>query len=164
MKHLEVEYREYAILFYGHCWKTREVTFDFDEDTWPVVMLKRRGHKDPFDGKPVKDGAVSDNDYKAIWEAWRDANWESLASWQEKRRAIRQELGVEVSSHGSVEQSFLCVHIAKAFDSASRCYPQLVRPEIKPEWNGMLRRWFDEMGLEPPVGQLPNWWLVTWWG
>lgn len=179
MKHLdEPPPQEYALLFYGYRWSREEKLFEKD---WPILVLERRGQKNVLNGKPVQGDGMPYEAYHASFIAWRDQNYAELEDFAEKRHTVRNEFGVDADYYGSVKHPLPCAFISDSFRSASRASPQLVIPVAKPEWNGMLRHWLDEVGIEPPpqpelgwpftkkqIGPLrkqePGWWLVTWWG
>jgi len=161
-----------GILFYGFCWGDKH---DLDEagEGWVSVIHKRRGLPDPFanrerfrEKKPGEDYWAYDKAQRAALDAWFKANDAAVKSHLRDNEAIREEFGCDIGGHCSGEYSMPYVYIVDSMVVAGRGYPKDVSGKSlgeKPEWDALLAKFMDELGIERPH-PLPRWWLVSYWG
>lgn len=128
-----------ALLWYGYCWDDEVDLMPEDKDgdrrDWGEVYLERMGLN--------HDGDSPDERYL-------------------KRSAALEAAGVLIDSHCSSEYPIPLVAIASTKVRAWRGHPKSITSlEVRPEWEGMLAEFCRVMGITPPEGQKPQWWLAS---
>jgi hypothetical protein len=150
-----------AILFWGHCWDEErsapwldEGEEDAGDSDWEDRLATVRGIAPPRHGYP------STKDQSDEAQAIRT---EFTAFWDAKRKAAEQS-GCLVDSHCSGQCPMPYVAVAASRIVAARGYPEEVPSLVIGEtWRPMLEAFCRDMGITPPDGQEPRWWLVSDW-
>jgi hypothetical protein len=165
-----------AILFYGYCWDDEIDLFDPDGESddelndseWVDVVARKRGHKSPWDSYPEAecDAAPYGKERNAIGDKWMAENRAAIDAWAHLKKSIEQELGCEINHHCSQDCMIPYIEIADSGLFARRGYPARIDawPKAGDDWDGKLEKFCKELGIEPPPGQKPGWWLVSYWG
>lgn len=127
-----------AYLFYGFCWDDEEELFE-DGDEWFDTLARKRG----FVGEYVP---------------------------YEITKEIQAEFDVSMDTHCHSEYRMPLVYVKGTMLQAWRGTPKavpggyLVNPSTWMGWDTKLRAFCDTLGITPPEGQEPQWWLVSYWG
>lgn len=157
-----------AILFYGYCWKDEGDSIDTggeDGDGWVETILKKRAERNPWDDYPESISQIRDyGEKKRAGDEWIKANRAALDAWNDKKKAVEDEFGVELDSHCSGEYPIPYLYVKDGRAIANRGYPQEVTNlRVQPEWDEMLNKWLAEFRIDKPH-DAPRWWLVSYWG
>lgn len=150
-----------AILFWGYCW-TEEMAKPWDpegedasEEDAEGRYTRMRGEAAPSETYP------KDADKSPEAERVRAAFSEHWA----RQRGMVKEAGVTVGRHCSDSCSMPYVAVAASEVEASRGNPEAVSTlAVGPDWRERLDAYCSFMGITPPEGQAPQWWLVSYWG
>lgn len=152
-----------AILFWGYCWQEEKASpwapdeeddsegdSEGADDRYARLMGIQRPSK-PF---------PKDTDKSPKAEATRA---EFTAYWAAKRMAW-EAVGMEVSSHCSSECAMPYVAVKESHTKAWRGDPKPITSlEVGADWAERLDKFCTLMGITPPEGQNPQWWLVSDW-
>lgn len=156
-----------AILFYGYCWDEEIRLLPEGEDEWVDVIRVKRGIPDPWASFLEVGPQVSYEDKMSIEKEWKAKNRAALDAYYEAKKAIAKEYGCDIGSHCSDSCSIPYIAIASAGILAYRGYPKPISADdlkTDPAWDGLLRKFCEDVGITPPEGQEPRWWLVSYWG
>lgn len=167
-----------AILFYGYCWHEEGASIygergesDADDDDdgdryWPERVLANRGVKNPYDDFPKEIEAIRNYDEKRRkGDEWFAANRPSLDAWYKAKRDVEIEFGCSIGQHCSGDYPMPYVFVNASITRAARGYPkEITSLSVGDDWNEKLAKFVAELGIVPPEGQEPKWWLVSYWG
>lgn len=145
-----------AYLFYGYCWN-EEVEFEANIDEAAKAILAERGHVDPWNDYPGRDGA----------EAWMAQNDAAIDAFHALMDEVKSELGVDWGFHCHHEYSMPYLFIPGIEVTAYRGSPEAApdTSTVDPSWKPKLDAFLAGQGIEPPEGEnQPGWWLASWWG
>lgn len=149
-----------AILFWGYCWDEEKASPWFDEESGDGEETAERRHARmrgiveptgpyPPDADEGPDAATRRAEFSAYWEKERVA-------WAAAR--------MEVGSHCSASCPMPYVAIAESHTRAWRGYPKPITSlDVGADWSERLDAFCALMGIKPPLGQKPQWWLVSDW-
>jgi len=159
-----------AILFYGYCWddESELLPDEGDSSEWPERVALARGHTNPWLAFP--DEEVKKLPYpqqRTASDEWIKQHRAELDVWYEVKRDIEKEFGCEIGRHCSGDCPMPYITIAGSGKTVHRGYPETLTTSnlnISPEWDEMLERFMKELGISPPEGHSPGWWLASYWG
>lgn len=155
-----------AILFWGYCWDEEKDSpwardyADEDESSSDdeegaddryarLTGIVRPKGPYPSDSDKSPEAESLRSAFSAYWDAARKA-WE----------AVR----IEVGSHCSGDCPMPYVAIVESHTKAWRGYPKSIASlEVGADWRKRLDDFCALMGIAPPDGQQPQWWLVSDW-
>lgn len=160
-----------ALLFWGYCWTEEmdspwshepedaedeeEDVEDEDDDDMPdaryarMMGIARPSNPYPSDSDKSADAASIREAFTSYWRVEREA-WEAV--------------GMEVSSHCSNECPMPYVAVKASLTCASRGSPIAITSlEVGVDWRARLDAFCALMGITPPAGQQPQWWLASDW-
>lgn len=127
-----------ALLWYGYCWsdEARLVPEDDDGDSdWEATYVAKKG---------LTRGG------------------EDFDIWHQKKKALLDAAGVLIDSHCSSDYPLPLIAISstmfRAYRGHAKPIPLLA---VDSKWDGMLEEFCNVMGITPPVGQIPKWWLAS---
>ena len=166
-----------AMLFYGYVWEDEAELIgsvsedddeaEDDEAEWAEIIAARRGILNPWCDFPQDIERLPYDQQRAAGERWTDEHRAELDAWSAATKAISEEYGVEIDHHGSGEWRVPVVKIAGVGHTASRGYPhQLTAADlaVDPEWDGKLRRFITDLGIDASEARGPGWFVASWWG
>jgi hypothetical protein len=148
-----------AILFWGYCWD-EERAWPWDdpgadeEETASERYARLTGLKQPDNGYPMEIDKSPEADairarHAEYWQAENEA-------WN----AVRMEVGTHC--HGECPMPYVAV--GESHTLASRGTPEPISSlAVGEDWRARLDSFCSLMGIEPPGGQQPQWWLVSDW-
>jgi hypothetical protein len=152
-----------AILFWGYCWKDEgdsiygaedEPAEDEDSDEWEKRYAAAHGVTEPAEAYPEKDSAPDAARIKKLHEAY----------WDKKRKLVERS-GCAVHVHCSYDYAVPYIAVEKSRTVAKRGYPEPIADiDVADGWEEKLRDFCKALGVKPPKGQKPRWWLVSLWG
>jgi hypothetical protein len=171
-----------AMLVYGYVWGDEHDLFrsvsdddedrDEDEDDdssgeWEEIIAARRGIANPWDSYPQIIERLPYPDRERRGKEWTDEHRAELDAWHAAKKAIAEEYGVDIDSHGSGEWSCPVVKIAGAGHTAARGYPHKLTVgdlAVDPGWDGKLQRFVTDLGIDTSEAKGPGWFIASWWG
>lgn len=128
-----------ALLWWGYCWDDEAELIPEDED----------GYRDWEATYAAKSGL-------------RQQDAEDSSAWYARKSAAVKAVGVEIDSHCSSEYPIPLVAIAESKKRAWRGQPIAVESlAVDPSWTSRLDEFCRTMGITPPEGQKPQWWLAS---
>lgn len=143
-----------ALLVYGYVWDDETDLLGSEDDgdhAWEEIIAKRRGLTDPWASHP--GGHRPD---------WVEAHRAEIDAWNEAKKAIEIEYGVEIDQHGSDQWSVPIIKITGAGYRARRGYPQkLVTRDLiaDPDWDAKLQRFITDLNIDTSEAKGPGWFL-----
>lgn len=164
-----------AMLFYGYIWEDEFELFPADDPEgegdndaeWEEIIAARRGILNPWCDFPSEIGRLPYPEQERAGKRWTDGHRAELDAWHEAKKGISLEYGVEIDHHGSDSWSVPIVKIAGAGYTAARGYPHKVAVAdlaVGPEWDGKLRRFTGDLGIDTSEAQGPGWFIASRWG
>ena len=134
------------------------------EGEWIEFVLNRRGTESPW--KSYRQEIETIRNYVEQCKAgneWQKKNREAIDAWSASKKSIEGEFGCDVGRHGSWSRPTVYVKdsMLTAYDGMPATPPSMIVPI---EWDSMLKKFCDELGITPPEGQQPQWWLASWYG
>jgi hypothetical protein len=151
-----------AVLFWGYCWDEEqsapweplEDDADGAEETASERYARLTGVVAPHEDYPAE------GDRTPVAEAIRAKH---ATHWQAEGAAWKAARMV-VDTHCSGECPMPYVAVEESRTLASRGSPEAIRSlEVGADWRKRLDEFCALMGITPPEGQQPQWWLVSDW-
>jgi hypothetical protein len=129
-----------ALLWWGYCWEDTEDLVPDDEDgdrgDWEATYAAKMG--------------------------LQQGEGEDFGAWYERKSAAVKASGVVVDSHCSSEYPIPLIAISESKKRAWRGSPVAVDSlAVDPSWPSKLAEFCRIMGITPPEGQEPRWWLAS---
>lgn len=154
-----------TILFYGYCWGEEKALVEDDE--WVDVVVKKRGIFDPWCEYVAPTRPMDYAARKEFEDKWTSAHRRELDEYYAKKRAIESEFWCDIGWHCSIDCLIPYVYVCGAGATVYRGYPKSLKASdlaINEKWDSMLSKFVAELGIAPPDGQVPQWWLASYWG
>ena len=160
-----------AVLFWGYCWAEgcRELITDSDGNAgraWEVFVLRGRGLVDPWEGVLSEIVAYSIEEAREALDDWEELHLTELEAYESAVEAVQAEFACELGRHCTREWQMPYAAVTASVQRAHRGYPRALASELlvaKSEWGPLLERFVRALGVDTPAGQVPGWWLVSWW-
>lgn len=154
-----------AILFYGYVWDEEKTLFSGD-DEWSDSILEKRHIKDPWKKFPKEYEQLEYQAQREASDAWVQKHRNEIDSYNDSKKKVEEEFGVDIGYHCSDSCSMPYVYIKESEILARRGYPKIVTTSnliVKPSWNDSLKTFIKEINIEVPHEDA-RWNLVSYWG
>lgn len=160
-----------GILFYGYIWTDEDDCYPEalngeSINGWAEIEARKRGIVNPYDTIP--EAINYHMAPQAEQDAWYDANGELVSAWFKAVSEIKEKSLCDVGWHCSDECSMPYVYVKSTEIMASRGYPEALDLQsmalLTPGGTSLLESFLNALGIEPPEGQQPGWWLTSYWG
>jgi hypothetical protein len=140
-----------GILFWGYCF-TEEEQKPYEHDDGEEDFDPETRYAERLGVVPPGECYSHENDAK--WRAYWDA-----------KKAANERGGCEVGYHCGDACPMYYVAVSASHAVAYRGDPRPIAPmAVGADWAGKLNDYCDKMGIRPPDGQQPGWWLTSYWG
>ncbi len=162
-----------AVIFYGYCWEDEGIDLleghgDIrgERPEWPEIVLRKRGGVNPWDAYPKEIEKLPYKERELCSAEWIAVNRRQIDEWYAAKQAVEAEFGCDIEQHCSGDCPMPFITITGSGTMARRGYPVAMDawPLTDTAWDAKLQRFCDELGIAPPEGQRPGWWLVSYWG
>lgn len=162
-----------GMLVYGYIWGDDVDLLNPDGDEasdgreWVDVIAERRGIVSPWASFPPEIEALPYPKKNTATKVWAEENRAALDAYYAAKKAIEDEYGVEIDSHGSDGWAVPIVKVAGVGHTARRGYPVKLDPSalaVDPAWDEKLARFCADLGIDTSEAEGPGWFLTSWWG